>query len=623
MLEADLDIPQCRRLTEHFWGYFDIVSEFGARPISKCLREYYDRCLQTYGDTAQGAGWPNEAGRLTRFDVGLDIIRQAAAGARVTLCDLGCGSGELYRRIRDRGLDDIVYRGADGSPAAIALAQAKFPDARFDLLDAASVADVARIDCDFVFANGLFTVKGEAAHDDMWAFMTATLTGLWPQARRGIVFNVMSKIVDWERNDLFHVSYDVLARFLHSLAGRFIGFRADYGLHEIMAYALKQVPVETPAATPFPATVPVCRPSLPARDRLAPYLRVLDQNRRYTNHGHLAAALTSRLSTMMEAEVCLAASGTTALLGAILAVAGRAGDERPVALCPSYTFVATALAVEQAGYRLHALDVDADDWMLDPLAVAARPDLDRVGLVVVTAPYGRPVPQERWQNFSQATGIKVVIDGAAAIESLLADHGRYVGTIPVALSLHATKTISTAEGGAVVCADREVMEATWAALNFGFMGKRECTTAATNGKMSEYHAAVGLAELDDWTEKKAAFASIAQSYARAAARRGISDRIVTAPDIASCYVLFSGRDRRETEAVEKVLAAAGIDTRRWYGRGLRHEPFYRSMACDDLPVTEALGSRLLGLPLAIDLPVTEVDRVVDTAARALGLFAGG
>jgi hypothetical protein len=49
----------------------------------------------------------------------------------------------------------------------------------------------------------------------------------------------MSPIVDRERDDLFHVSYDRLAAFLHALAGRSIGFRADYGLYEYMAYATK------------------------------------------------------------------------------------------------------------------------------------------------------------------------------------------------------------------------------------------------------------------------------------------------------------------------------------------------------------------------------------------------
>jgi hypothetical protein len=54
-----------------------------------------------------------------------------------------------------------------------------------------------------------------------------------------MAFNVMSKAVDWERDDLFHVSMDRLATLLHGLAGRRIVFRADYGLYEYTAYAYR------------------------------------------------------------------------------------------------------------------------------------------------------------------------------------------------------------------------------------------------------------------------------------------------------------------------------------------------------------------------------------------------
>lgn len=100
-------------------------------------------------------------------------------------------------------------------------------------------ADIEALSCDVLIANGLFTVRREMDQEAMWTFMTDLLRKVWPVVRRGVVFNVMSPIVDWEREDLFHVSYDRMAAFLHDLAGRNIGFRADYGLYEYMAYAAR------------------------------------------------------------------------------------------------------------------------------------------------------------------------------------------------------------------------------------------------------------------------------------------------------------------------------------------------------------------------------------------------
>jgi dTDP-4-amino-4,6-dideoxygalactose transaminase len=246
---------------------------------------------------------------------------------------------------------------------------------------------------------------------------------------------------------------------------------------------------------------------LPSADALHPYLARIDATRRYSNHGPLERELAGRFSRLLGSEVPItatAASGTAALIGAILAHAGRASAARRLGLCPGYTFIATAAAVEQCGYDVHLIDVDDTAWWVEPDALMAHPALAEVGLVVPVAPYGRAVPQDRWRRFQAATGIPVVIDGAAALEHLADDPQTYLGPIPVALSFHATKVFGTGEGGAVVTTDRDLLMRSIQALNFGFLGSRCAEAAGINGKMSEYHAAVGLAELDGWNEKRAA-----------------------------------------------------------------------------------------------------------------------
>lgn len=209
------------------------------RPDDVLLR-YFDRRLRECGDTAAGAYWPNEVDRRTRFDVMLDVI-EAAPGTPQVLCDLGCGTGELLAHIRRRGLGNITYIGADRSALAIAHARAKFPGAAFIEIDVnAPDADLDEIACDYLVANGLFTAKFELSHEQMWSFLTATIERVWPVVRRGLAFNAMSKAVDWERDDLFHLSMEDAACLLHRLAGRRVRMRADYGLYEYTAYARRR-----------------------------------------------------------------------------------------------------------------------------------------------------------------------------------------------------------------------------------------------------------------------------------------------------------------------------------------------------------------------------------------------
>lgn len=591
---------------------------------SGALLDYYDSHLAQHGDTARGAAWPDEQGRALRFDVGLEIIQQASGGRPIRLVDFGCGTGELYRHIRDNGLDHINYVGVDRSAAALALAREKFPGVAFHRLNVLTCSneELGVLDCDYIFANGVMTVKGALDHAAMWQYMTDTLKRLWSRAGGGIVFNVMSKIVDWERDDLFHVSYDELAQFLHGLAGRAIGFRADYGLYELMAYALKPAATETGLkAGDGNRSIPVNRPKLPVTDQLLPYLSTVDANRWYSNAGMLVERLMRRLSAFVNGSpdcLRLASSGTAALYGAILAKAGRARAERPLAFCAAYTFVATAAAAEQAGYQPYLVDVDPKSWTLEPAMLNNHPMLDKIGIVLVTAPYGRPVGQAGWQEFSQSTGIPVVIDAAAAFDRIAQSPAELVGEVPVVVSFHATKTFSTAEGGAVLSTDAEFLDRFHATLNFGFRGSRESQISGTNGKMSEYHAAVGLAELDGWAAKAASFNRVAETYGNLAEHYGLFGQIITGPEIGSCYALFEGKSIAEIATIEQMLREARVDYRFWYGLGLHREPYFCQAPRDSLPNTEHFAGRLIGLPVAPDLSEANISHIVRTIASGTG-----
>lgn len=367
--------------------------------------------------------------------------------------------------------------------------------------------------------------------------------------------------------------------------------------------------------------IQVCRPLLPAAERLLPWLRRIDATRWYSNYGPLVLELEWRLARQFGQRgpvVVSAASGVAALQGAILALAGRARPERPLALLPAYTFIGSSAAVEQCGYLPHLLDVDAESWALAPQRIAAHPLLGRAGLVMPVAPYGRAVPVAAWERFAAETGVPVVIDAAAAFQALCDAPEATIGRVPVAVSFQATKVFSTGEGGAVLCRDAGLLARVRRALNFGFEASRLCTGEGTNGKMSEYAAAVGLAELEGWEAKRAAWAGVAARYRAAAARRGLAARFVLAPEIGANYALFLAEDAAEAERIMVMLAEGAIGHRLWYGHGLQGQPALTGRGRDPLPVTEALAPRVIGLPASVDMRDAEIERVVAVLAVALG-----
>jgi SAM-dependent methyltransferase len=205
------------------------------------LLAYYDACLAAHGDTAQGAGWPNPEDRRRRFAVMRDLVWRG--GPVGSLCDVGCGTGAFLDYLHEIGAPPSAYLGLDLSEAAIGMAQRRHTAAIADAQAEFAVADLLRTPlarrCDHVVANGLFTVRAGLPEDRMWDFMTACLATMWAGTGRGMAFNVMSAVVDWRRDDLFHVEADRLLSFLYGLAGRRVILRADYDLFEYTAYVYR------------------------------------------------------------------------------------------------------------------------------------------------------------------------------------------------------------------------------------------------------------------------------------------------------------------------------------------------------------------------------------------------
>ena len=192
--------------------------------------------LRKYGDNFRGVGWTKKQEYADlRYAVMLDVLR---GDDPTTVLDIGCGASHLLEYIHKRGRKNIVYSGLDLSQVFLDLSRSKFPEVTFyhaDILSSAT--DIPSHD--YVIMNGLFNWRGVIPYDRMWDYCQAMITRAFDIADVGIAFNVMSKYLDWERSDLFHLPFDVLASFLDDRVSRHFTLRHDYGLFEYTAYVYK------------------------------------------------------------------------------------------------------------------------------------------------------------------------------------------------------------------------------------------------------------------------------------------------------------------------------------------------------------------------------------------------
>ncbi|HLO76879.1 MAG TPA: aminotransferase class I/II-fold pyridoxal phosphate-dependent enzyme, partial [Magnetospirillum sp.] len=228
--------------------------------------------------------------------------------------------------------------------------------------------------------------------------------------------------------------------------------------------------------------IAVMRPRLPTAESILPYLRRIDDARLYSNFGPLAQALESRLAARWERPAAAVVSLANATLGLSACLMACCAPRGSLCLMPAWTFVATAHAARAAGLEPFLADVDEHSGALTPAiaeaALAAAPA--PVGAVMVVQPFGRPLDMDGWQDFRRRTGLAVIIDAAAAFDTVTAS------PLPTVVSLHATKVLGAGEGGFALCDDPDLAQAIRRASNFGFYITRESHAPALNAKMSEY-----------------------------------------------------------------------------------------------------------------------------------------
>jgi len=199
---------------------------------------HYEKCLEIHGDNHLGVDWPNSIDVDKRYQVMLDIIKHNN-DKKVSLLDFGCGTAHLLEYIKKNKRKGIEYSGLDLSQKFINVAQDKFPNNEFfclDILDSKSSIK----NYDYIVMNGVFTEKRELSFDEMWNYFTQLTSAIYDKCDKGLAFNVMSKNVDWEREDLFHVSLDLMSNFLCEKITRNFIIRYDYGLYEYTVYILKK-----------------------------------------------------------------------------------------------------------------------------------------------------------------------------------------------------------------------------------------------------------------------------------------------------------------------------------------------------------------------------------------------
>jgi SAM-dependent methyltransferase len=143
--------------------------------------DYFTARVERYGDSVEALDWSSRATQAKRFEVLSDIVLSSGN----SVLDVGCGQGDFYAWLKASGIEPN-YAGIDLTPAMIEMARQRFPAARFEIRTAADILDLGT--WDYIIASGLFYLRKHQP----FAYLCATVTGLFAQCRNGLAFNCLS-----------------------------------------------------------------------------------------------------------------------------------------------------------------------------------------------------------------------------------------------------------------------------------------------------------------------------------------------------------------------------------------------------------------------------------------------
>ena len=349
--------------------------------------------------------------------------------------------------------------------------------------------------------------------------------------------------------------------------------------------------------------IPVTKPFLPPIEEYERYVRDIWKRNWLTNNGPLVNELELKLKDFLDVKHLLfVTNGTIALQLAIKAL----GLKGKIITTP-FSYVATTSSMVWEGCEPVFVDIDPKTCNLDPNRIeeAITPT---TSAILATHVYGNPCDMEMIHDIARRKNLKVIYDGAHAFGVQFKNKSVFdFGDISTC-SFHATKLYHTVEGGAVITKDPELLKQMAYLRNFGHDGPDRFAQLGINGKNSEFHAAMGLINLnyvhDIIENRKKLCAHYDTFLAHFQAKKPEISRHATYN--YAYYPLIFNEETLLTKVLD-VLSQNWIYPRRYFYPSLENLPYI--VKSDNCPVADSIASRALCLPLYETLTKEEIDMI--------------
>ena len=357
--------------------------------------------------------------------------------------------------------------------------------------------------------------------------------------------------------------------------------------------------------------IPVTKPFLPPKEDYNLLLHGIWKRCWLTNMGPLSSELEIKLKSHLGVnDILFVTNGTIALQLAIKAL----GLKEEIITTP-FTYVATTSSMVWEGCKPVYVDIDAKSLNIDPTKIEAA-ITDKTTAIIATHVYGNPCDVIAIDKIAKKHNLKVIYDAAHAFGVTVNGKSVFEYGDVSTCSTHATKLFHTCEGGFVVTNNKALLKKISYMRNFGHDGPEAFQGLGINGKNSEFHAAMGLANLEYIEAIHEKRKALTERYNATLKHVNVvppSWHKKANHNYAYHPVLFE--NEQILLKVIKVLNNQEIFGRRYFYPSLAKILPYTEDR--NFKVTEDIASRVFCLPLYYDLTVEEVDLICRLILRIL------
>jgi dTDP-4-amino-4,6-dideoxygalactose transaminase len=349
--------------------------------------------------------------------------------------------------------------------------------------------------------------------------------------------------------------------------------------------------------------IPVTKPFLPPIEEYERYVRDIWQRNWLTNNGPLVNELELKLKEYLDVKHLLfVTNGTVAIQLAIKAL-----NLRGKIITTPFSYVATTSSIVWEGCEPVFVDIDPLTCNIDPAKIEAAVTKDTCA-ILATHVYGIPCDVEAIQAIARKKNLKVIYDGAHAFGVKYKGKSIFEWGDITTCSFHATKLYHTVEGGSVVTNDPQLLKRMAYLRNFGHDGPERFADLGINGKNSEFHAAMGLANLNYVGGIVRNRKTLCDHYDKFL-KNFKATRPLIGKDVEYNYayypILFNSPELLIT--VVDTLNQNWVYPRRYFYPSLETLPYVREKT--GCSVADSVSARALCLPLFDTLSKEEVDMI--------------